>query len=44
LDDNGDYPSGSINRRVAAKLASFTRRLRSLSQDSSGSRGGQGRD
>jgi lon-related putative ATP-dependent protease len=39
-DDSGQFPTGSINRRVEAKLAAFSRRLRSLNQEGSG--GGRG--
>jgi len=43
-DDTGDYPPGSINRRVAARLAQFTRRSRQLSQETTGLIGRTGRD
>jgi len=32
-DDSGDYPPGSINRRVAAKLNDFAKRLCAFNQD-----------
>jgi len=44
LDDSGDYPTGSVNRRVAAKLAAFSRRMRSLSQDGPSGRVTSSRD
>lgn len=43
-DETGQYPAGSINRRVEAKLAAFSRRLRSLNQEGSGGGRGGGRD
>jgi len=44
LDDSGDYPTGSVNRRVAAKLAAFSRRMRSLGQDGPSGRVTSSRD